>query len=1307
MDRSVRTRIWRCLSRHALTHPTLNSKSPSCTQLEPRALFSASPIEVDVLDIPLTNVDVVVESPAAIEQLSHTSISDLVFIDESVPDSEFLFTELSASGTDVILLDESMDGIEQITKSLEEYTDISAVHIISHGSNGSVAFGNSELTSQSLKAAAGKIAEWADALAEDANILFYGCDLASDAAGIELMESIAELTGANIAASDDVTGHDSLGGDYELEFATGEIHAGIIFDAEVQSAWEFALGGSVFAGGEVAVHQESASYPEHQESNKQDTDRGGRGSDSAVAISPTTGRYVVAYTSDATGSAKDDVFFQLFERDGSAVTQEIRVNDVTDDDQNGASVAMDDAGNFYISWTSKDSGGIGDNIYAKFFNADGSQRTSAFLVNASSVGSDTVSGNQENADIAVDSNGTVVSITWDGDGTVGGQSDNHGAYARTMNAADGSFLSDVIQLNEMDAGDSHQDQVAVAVDDAGISYAVWNDVGDAMGDPTVVGRKFAADGTLLSGEELGNEQVSFQRLVVGIPTTIVVDIEGTNPSIDVSKDGSTIVVALEARADFGILGDERGIIVQAYNSDFSDQIDYTDAEGFSTEEDALDQVNPSVAFSADDGSVILSWDGDGDINSQTDNEGVWYRKFDLGINAADNNNPMLTPTSGDILVNVTTSGRQEASSVAVNDSNNFVVAWSGNGVTDNDGVFVRSFGNAAATESTISGNVLEDILGDGSITSDPGLNNVNVQLYRDDGDGVISSGDQFVTSVDTSDGAYSFTVPSGHKYWVVVDSRSIVEPTAGGNSTAPIWAEQTFAAAGAVKEGSSGDIETATDGTFFGGRRAGVADDIASLLTAEHVIAVDLTIGPDSDGDLIPDSHDVDQTSGTDADFDGVDDALTYTAPSRTGVDFGFSFNVVTEVHDLGGASAQGTLRQFIDNANVINGANHMRFVPVTTQNSTDGSYWQIAVNSELPVIWTDNTTIDGTAYSTADGTTKIDSNAGFISQRHSRTTTVGVDDVTLSEVEAPELEITNGLSAATTLDYGLAIEGDSVEVEYVAIHGFGNASDLSTANMRIGNATDSSIDASDFTLFQSVIGTGADAFDAPATGDENESRNIVAYHATLGTISSNLIGFANDSGITISTGVDWMITGNEIRSNALGNPIADGVDLTAGTQTTSVTANLIAQNVGSGIDTWMSNGHSTFSDNTITGNGSASTGDKAGLRLNSSDNSVMKNVIANNAGDGVLVPGDLGAGAFTGNLISQNAFANNAGQSIDLSDGSDEVNGDGVTANDGDNANAIMGNQGLDFPRPFDWYADHRWIDIDRGRHRAGEYDG
>ena len=97
---------------------------------------------------------------------------------------------------------------------------------------------------------------------------------------------------------------------------------------------------------------------------------------------------------------------------------------------------------------------------------------------------------------------------------------------------------------------------------------------------------------------------------------------------------------------------------------------------------------------------------------------------------------------------------------------------------------------------------------------------------------------------------------------------------------------------------------------------------------------------------------------------------------SVTGVDSAFSFNVVTSTRDgdddgSNPRSVQGSLRQFIQNADAVAGANAMRFVPAVATNASGsgGNWWKITVaTSALPTITDAGTTIDGTAYYNTTG---------------------------------------------------------------------------------------------------------------------------------------------------------------------------------------------------------------------------------------------------------------------------------------------------------------------------------------------------
>jgi len=56
-------------------------------------------------------------------------------------------------------------------------------------------------------------------------VLLYGCDVASSAAGKALVNQLATLTGADVAASINDTGSAAAGGDWNLEYSTGHIAA--------------------------------------------------------------------------------------------------------------------------------------------------------------------------------------------------------------------------------------------------------------------------------------------------------------------------------------------------------------------------------------------------------------------------------------------------------------------------------------------------------------------------------------------------------------------------------------------------------------------------------------------------------------------------------------------------------------------------------------------------------------------------------------------------------------------------------------------------------------------------------------------------------------------------------------------------------------------------------------------------------------------------------------------------------------------------------------------------------------------------
>jgi len=166
---------------------------------------------------------------------------ELVFVDPGVADHEKLIDGLASEDPnrrlDVVFLDLRYDGVEQITAVLSENSGLDAVHFVTHGTDGAVKLGNTWLNADNLDAHAGLVAGWGWSLKSDADLLFYGCDLAESEEGQTLVDSLATLTGADVAASTDDTGHVFFGGDWELEYSTGTIETGLAFSIEVQQDW--------------------------------------------------------------------------------------------------------------------------------------------------------------------------------------------------------------------------------------------------------------------------------------------------------------------------------------------------------------------------------------------------------------------------------------------------------------------------------------------------------------------------------------------------------------------------------------------------------------------------------------------------------------------------------------------------------------------------------------------------------------------------------------------------------------------------------------------------------------------------------------------------------------------------------------------------------------------------------------------------------------------------------------------------------------------------------------------------------------
>jgi VCBS repeat-containing protein len=147
------------------------------------------------------------------------SRKSVVFIDSAVADYETIINSFKEN-TEFYLINSNEDGFKKIDEILNDRKDIDALHIIGHGSAGQILFGNAFLNNDTITNYQATLASIGQSLTTSGDILFYGCNVASTEQGEILIKKISEITKADIAASDDLTGKD---GDWDLEKEEGFI----------------------------------------------------------------------------------------------------------------------------------------------------------------------------------------------------------------------------------------------------------------------------------------------------------------------------------------------------------------------------------------------------------------------------------------------------------------------------------------------------------------------------------------------------------------------------------------------------------------------------------------------------------------------------------------------------------------------------------------------------------------------------------------------------------------------------------------------------------------------------------------------------------------------------------------------------------------------------------------------------------------------------------------------------------------------------------------------------------------------------
>ncbi|MDV6345453.1 DUF4347 domain-containing protein, partial [Nitrosomonas sp. Is37] len=474
--------------------------------------------------------------------------SRIVFIDSHIANYQSLIVQLPQN-TEAILLEAERDGIEQILAALQGKTNLDAIDIISHGSPGIITLGSGVLNNDNLNDYKEQLAQIGQHLTDGGDILLYGCEVAQGETGQRFIEQLSLLTGADVAASTNLTGATELGGDWMLDAWMGTIQT---------KAMRFSYDDVLASNGEFRVNTTVTS-------NQQ----------SPTITALKDGGFVVSWqSSDGSGYG---IYGQRYNADGTVRGAEFRINTTVASDQQSPTIAALEDGGFVVSWHSFGQDGSDWGIYAQRYNADGTVRGAEFRVNT------TVASTQDYPTItALADGGFVVSWeSWNQDGIY------YGIYGQRYNA-DGTVRGAEFRVNTTTA-DSQNAPTITALADGGFVVS-WMSLSQDSSGWGIYAQRYNADGTVRGAEFRVNTTVASSQ---------------QSPTITALADGGFVVSWQSDWQD----SSGRGIYAQRYNADGT----VRGAEFRVNTTVASDQQSPTITALADGGFVVSweSWNQDG------------------------------------------------------------------------------------------------------------------------------------------------------------------------------------------------------------------------------------------------------------------------------------------------------------------------------------------------------------------------------------------------------------------------------------------------------------------------------------------------------------------------------------------------------------------------------------------------------------------------------------------------------------------------------------------------------------------------
>ncbi|QZY54101.1 DUF4347 domain-containing protein [Crassaminicella profunda] len=190
-------------------------------------------------EMPLKENSVFLDDDSDIHNHQKQETKALTVIDTSIDDWEILRDSVKEG--EILLLESDYDPLDTIIAKLEEMKDVDQLNIISHGSSGKLYFEGKIISSETLEKNKEKWERLGEYLSKDGDVQLFGCNVAKGESGKAFIEKLANMTGADVAASINPTGAESKGGDWKLESIVGNIEKNNVLEGKLINEFKHIL----------------------------------------------------------------------------------------------------------------------------------------------------------------------------------------------------------------------------------------------------------------------------------------------------------------------------------------------------------------------------------------------------------------------------------------------------------------------------------------------------------------------------------------------------------------------------------------------------------------------------------------------------------------------------------------------------------------------------------------------------------------------------------------------------------------------------------------------------------------------------------------------------------------------------------------------------------------------------------------------------------------------------------------------------------------------------------------------------------